>query len=120
MIYNPIMICYYILLFYIITYTTKEKCVLNNWIRVIFVAIFLICFVGILLAMYNWSYTMGFLENNNILGFQGRYMLPVMPILFIALSKGQKQRNKSKENTVVCWSTILNTLTIFSILITLG
>lgn len=120
MIYNPIMICYYILLFYIITYTTKEKCVLNNWIRVIFVVIFLICFVGILLAMYNWSYTMGFLENNNILGFQGRYMLPVMPILFISLSKGQKQRNKSKENTVVCWSTILNTLTIFSILITLG
>lgn len=120
MIYNPIMICYYILLFYIITYTTKERGVLNNWIRVVFVTIFLICFLGILLAMYNWSYTMGILVNNNILGFQGRYMLPIMPILFIALSKGQEQRNKVKENMVVCWIAVLNTLTIFSILITLG
>lgn len=120
-IYVPIMICYYILVFYVLRgYSDEKNNIFSNTSRFIFVIIFLIVFFGILLAMYNWSYKNNILQNNIILGFQGRYMIPVMPLLLMALCKGECKREISFENRILYSSIFLNTLTIFSILICLG
>lgn len=76
-IYAPLLFVYTILITIVIL---SSKNVFANRIKFIWILAFLCSLMGILLAMYSWSYSLGFTNLSTefaIKGFQGRYMLPL-------------------------------------------
>lgn len=119
-IYNLIMICYYILIFYMLTSHFENNRKLPLLSRATFIFIFIICFFGIMLAMYNWSYDRNLIVNGNILGFQGRYLIPVMPLLMIGVSNKGYIKEDIIEDKTIYLSVLFNIFAIFSLMINLG
>lgn len=119
---KAIMMVYYMFMFYVVTNSNDKRNVIPLYIAYVFGAIFLVSFLGILISMYSWSFSGGILQNNLVLGFQGRYMLPVMPLLFVAISSRCTEKNNNDHITknVAYTSIYLNVLTMFSIMMTLG
>lgn len=114
-IFNPITIAYIVVMCFLIVKMDPKKLV---WIKsTAFVYVdYIYFFLGSMLAMYGWSYNMGFFDGKTIEGFQGRYLLPVLPLLFLC-SNGQDSGVSDVKTVNIC--NYLGVLTIFSLLIEL-
>lgn len=118
-IYGPILVAYYMLIPYLLFNHDASEKKLPDYTRITIFVVFAICFIGILLAMYSWSYRIGLISNNVIVGFQGRYLLPVLPLFLMGISNKGYILSDVVEKKTLFLSMVLAVLTIFSILITL-
>lgn len=115
-IFNPITIAYIIVMRFLIVKMNPKKIGMDKKVQLLFMLIIFISFLGSMLAMYGWSYSMGFFDGKTIEGFQGRYLLPVLPLLFLC-SNGQDSDVSDVKTVNIC--NYLGVLTIFSLLIEL-
>lgn len=121
-VYQPIILCYFILITYVIMKVDTTKIEIKDEYKFIFALIFFTSFMGILLSMYSYSIVNGFSNLINavaIKGFQGRYMLPVLPLLLIAFCN-----HKGKDDMLVpktfYMSSFLLCMTLFSVMNVIG
>lgn len=119
-IYKLILVCYYILICNMLVNHSTNENRLPKFSRMVFLFIFIISFLGILLAMYSWSYSRNLMNNNIILGFQGRYMLPLLPLLLIGICSKGYIKEDIVEYKVLFFSMLFGAITIFSIIIALS
>lgn len=81
-----------------------DECTLSVSSRLLFVVLFLICSAGVVLSLWlTWT------ESNELLiqGVQGRYFIPLLPMLVIALrTEGIRASYKMGFPLVVCTSTL--------------
>ncbi len=115
-IFNPITIAYIVVMRFLIVKMNPKKIGMDKKVQLLFMLIIFISFLGSMLAMYGWSYSMGFFDGKTIEGFQGRYLLPVLPLLFLC-SNGQDSDVSDVKTVNIC--NYLGVLTIFSLLIEL-
>lgn len=115
-IFNPITIAYIVVMCFLIVKMDPKKIGMDKKVQLLFMLIIFISFLGSMLAMYGWSYSMGFFDGKTIEGFQGRYLLPVLPLLFLC-SNGQDSGVSDVKTVNIC--NYLGVLTIFSLLIEL-
>lgn len=115
-IFNPITIAYIVVMCFLIVKMNPKKIGMDKKVQLLFRLIIFISFLGSMLAMYGWSYNMGFFDGKTIEGFQGRYLLPVLPLLFLC-SNGQDSGVSDVKTVNIC--NYLGVLTIFSLLIEL-
>lgn len=115
-IFNPITIAYIVVMRFLIVKMNPKKIGMDKKVQLLFMLIIFISFLGSMLAMYGWSYSMGFFDGKTIEGFQGRYLLPVLPLLFLC-SNGQDSDVPDVKTVNIC--NYLGVLTIFSLLIEL-
>lgn len=122
-VFQPLLIVYIFLIFYVVDKTNVKEFSLKNWQRVLFCAAFFISFLGILLGLYTWSFSMELIDlvNNFIIkGFQGRYLLPALPLLLIGLYKNNSTFDQDLLNKVLLVADLLISLSLFSIMIVVG
>lgn len=115
-IFNPITIAYIVVMCFLIVKMDPKKIGMDKKVQLLFMLIIFISFLGSMLAMYGWSYSMGFFDGKTIEGFQGRYLLPVLPLLFLC-SNGQDSGVSDVKTVNIC--NYLGVLTTFSLLIEL-
>ena len=115
-IFNPITIAYIVVMRFLIVKMNPKKIGMDKKVQLLFMLIIFISFLGSMLAMYGWSYSMGFFDGKTIEGFQGRYLLPVLPLLFLC-SNGQDSDVSDVKTVNIC--NYLGVLTIYSLLIEL-
>ena len=91
---NIIYIIYLIMLYILIKNKDTASVVLNKKIRIISICISLIVIAGVFGALYiDWSkYAMKYVD-----GVQGRYFIPIIPLLLISIIP-KKQRNYKIDN----------------------
>lgn len=118
-IYKPVLIGYFMMIPYIIFNHEKNEKALPIYTRLTAVLVLFICFTGILLAMYTWSYSVGLIYGNVIGGFQGRYLLPILPLFLISIGNNGYVQNDIIERKGLFISVFLGILSIYSILIVL-
>lgn len=97
-------------------YGEKNKERLPIYIKMIFVCLVLISFVGIFYGIYGWSLSV-YPDSDIIVGIQGRYFIPYIPIIMIALSnRGYIKTNRRGD--VLCFSIVfLNVIAILSLFV---
>lgn len=109
-------------LIYILICTNIEKFKISWWIRILFVLMFLVIFFGTFLAMYTWTYKINavdFINGHIINGIQGRYFIPLMPLLFVSLCFNKKEHTNLKS--ISLYNEILYcVLSIISIIVQVG
>lgn len=85
----------------------------------IFALIIIICFLGTLSGMYTWSCSIGLFGGSVIEGFQGRYILPVIPLLFLCFNKDTYEAGSISKFKLLNTCNYLGILAIFSMMIEL-
>lgn len=85
----------------------------------IFALIIIICFLGTLSGMYTWSCSIGLFGGSVIKGFQGRYILPVIPLLFLCFNKDTYEAGSISKFKLLNTCNYLGILAIFSMMIEL-
>lgn len=85
----------------------------------IFALIIVICFLGTLSGMYTWSCSIGLFGGSVIEGFQGRYILPVIPLLFLCFNKDTYEAGSISKFKLLNTCNYLGILAIFSMMIEL-
>lgn len=80
----PVWVCVWVVAgtFALLFLRNRQDAAPRGWIRLVAITIFLGCFVGTMLALFVQWNAVG---ATTISGFQGRYMLPVLPLLLIAI-----------------------------------
>lgn len=99
-IYAPLLFVYTSFITVVILST---KINITNRIRYVWIFAFAFSFIGILFAMYSWSYSLGFIDLTTtfvIRGFQGRYMLPLALPLAAALSSCKNNHYVSIQSVI--------------------
>lgn len=120
--YKVLLIFCLLNLLYILVCTNITKFKINSWVRLIFILIFLVTFFGTFLAMYTWTYKINaidFINGHIINGIQGRYFIPLMPLLFISLCFNKKEF-KNLKNISLYNEILYCVLTIISVIVTVG
>lgn len=85
----------------------------------IFALIIVICFLGTLSGMYTWSCSVGMFGGRIVEGFQGRYILPVIPLLFLCFNKDTYEAGSISKFKLLNTCNYLGILAIFSLMIEL-
>ncbi len=122
-IFQPIILFYFILITYVVMKTDTTDIEIRNEYKFVFVLIFLICFIGILLSMYSWSFGNSFSNITNdldIKGFQGRYLLPVLPLFLVACCSQKVQKDNMLVSKVLYMSSFLLCMTLYSVMNIVG
>ena len=115
-IYAPLLFVYTSFITVVILSTNIN---IANRIKYIWIFAFAFSFIGILLAMYGWSYSLGLIDATTtfvVRGFQGRYMLPLALPLATALS-GPKNGNYISIKSVIFMNAFLLYFVFSSIMI---
>lgn len=115
-IYEPINILYYMYIAYVLV-KMRTDLKLNSLTRFIFVMIFFISAFGILMGMYSWSYSVGYtdlVQSSIIIGFQGRYIFPILAPLMIGIVKYGKTEDIFLNCKVIGFSSLLGVFVIIS------
>ncbi len=122
-IFEPVILFYFILLTYVLMKIDTSEIEIKIEYKFIFVLIFFICFIGILLSMYSWSFSNGFSNittNLDIKGFQGRYLLPVLPLFLIACCNKKVDKDSMLMSKILYMGSFLLCMTLFSIMSVIG
>lgn len=122
-VFEPIILFYFILLTYVVMKIDISEIEIKNEYKFVFVLIFFICFIGILLSMYSWSFSNGFSNittNIDIKGFQGRYLLPVLPLLLIACCNKKVEKDSMLMQKILYMGSFLLCMTLYSIMSVVG
>lgn len=85
-----------------------EKQYLSGWHRLLMAAIFF----GIVILLFTVAFTWTPNDCSRIEGFQGRYMIPMMPILFMTLRNSNLMYKKSIDKALMMSICILQIITI--------
>ena len=114
---------YYVFAYLAIIYlafmaNSEDCCQLSNVQRVTMAGIAAICWIGAMTSMYlGWTFN----TESIILGIQGRYFLPICPLLFLSLRSSKIKYSGRADTLVLIGVLVLNYLTLirtFSIALT--
>lgn len=121
-VFEPLIFLIVFNLFYILMRTNVENIYIPDYSKGIFILIFLVVFFGIFLAMYGWTYKIDnevYILNKIIDGIQGRYFIPLMPLLFICFCNN-KNEYTGFSNIALYNSILICALTVISAIIYVG
>ena len=117
-IYAPLNIFYYMYLMYVVV-KMKSDFKLPLYARIVFIVIFLISSFGILLGIYSWSYSLGFMDlvsSFTILGFQSRYIIPLLSPLMMAIVYNDRDCDDLLDRKIIGISSLLDIFVVISMM----
>lgn len=118
-IFAPIILGYIIVMCLLIAKINPKVLGIKKVNQYVFIFIILICFLGTLGGMYSWSYSVGMFGGRIVEGFQGRYILPVIPLLFLCFNKDTYEAGSISKFKLLNTCNYLGILAIFSLMIEL-
>lgn len=118
-IFTPIILGYIIVMCLLIAKINPKVLGIKKINQYVFMFIILICFLGTLGGMYSWSCSVGMFGGRIVEGFQGRYILPVIPLLFLCFNKDTYETGSISKFKLLNTCNYLGVLAIFSLMIEL-
>ena len=118
-IFAPIILGYIIVMCLLISKINPKVLGIKKVNQYVFIFIILICFLGTLGGMYSWSCSVGMFGGRIVEGFQGRYILPVIPLLFLCFNKDTYETGSISKFKLLNTCNYLGILAIFSLMIEL-
>ena len=118
-IFTPIILGYIIVMCLLIAKINPKVLGIKKINQYVFIFIILICFLGTLGGMYSWSCSVGMFGGRIVEGFQGRYILPVIPLIFLCFNKDTYETGSISKFKLLNTCNYLGVLAIFSLMIEL-